>query len=365
MRLLILSHTFNPWTPHYAKYFTGCGDDTLLVSFSPEPVPGVKMEFIGVDPWDKHANKHIYLTRVPGLRRIIKRFKPDLIYAPFVASNGLTAVLAWGGPTVTSGRGGDVLEQAGRSGWRRLLREKLIRFVCDRCVKVHTVSQEIEDELLRLGVPAGKLFQIPVGIDTDLFVPAPEMPRRPATRLICVRKHEDIYDNMTVIEAMGRLKAAGRDFTAVVASTGTRLEAHQRRTEELGLSDRVRFTGEIPHEQVPELLRQADIYVSATLSDGTSSALLEAMSAGLLPVVSRIPANLPWVDHGRNGLLFDVRRPDVLAEMLVRAMDDRDLQARAFDVNRRCVREKADQRTNMERLRAELEQAVSSHGGVT
>lgn len=359
MRLLMLSHTVNPWTPHYARYFTARGDQTLVVSFSPEPIEGVEMEFIGIDPWDKHANKHVYVTRVPRLRRIIKRFRPDLVYAPFVASNGVSAVLAWKGPTVTSGRGGDVLEQECRTGWRRRLREKLIRFVCDRCVMVHTVSQEIEDELLRLGVPAAKMFQLPVGVDTGRFRPAPDMPREPATRLICTRKHEEIYDNTTVIEAFARLRAAGRQFTGIIASDGTLLARHKRRVEELGLADRVRFTGELPHEQVPGLLQKADIYISATLSDGTSSALLEAMSAGLLPVVSRIPANTPWVEHGRTGLMFDPQRPDVLAELLGRAIDDRVLRRRAFEENRRLVCEKADQRRNMERLGEKLDQAAS------
>ncbi len=363
VRLLIVSHSVNPWTPHYARYFAARGDKTLVVSFSPEPIEGVDMEFIGVEPWDKHANKHLYVTRVPRLRRIIRCFRPDLVYAPFIASNGLTAVLAWKGPTVTSGRGGDVLEQERRVGWRRGMREKLIRFVCDRCVMIHTVSQEIEDELLRLGVHASKIFQIPVGIDSQRFTPAADMPRHPATRLICVRKHEGIYDNITVIEALGRLKAAGREFTGVMASTGTLWAAHKRRAEELGLLDRVRFTGEVPHERVPELLRQADIYISATLSDGTSSALLEAMSVGLLPVISRIPANTPWVEHGVTGLLFDTQRPDMLAELLDRAIEDQELQRRAFEGNRRLVCERADQNANMKRLADKLESAAMGEGG--
>jgi len=358
MRLLMLSHSVNPWTPHYARYFTARGDKTLVVSFSPEPIEGVDMEFIGIDPWNKHANKHVYLTRVPRLRRIIKRFRPDLVYAPFVASNGISAVLAWSGPTVTSGRGGDVLEQENRTGWRRRMREKLIRFVCDRCLMVHAVSQEIEDELLRLGVPAAKMFQLPVGVDTGKFQPAPDMPRQPATRLICTRKHEEIYDNITVIEAFARLKAAGREFTGVIASTGTLLAAHKKRVEELGMAGQVCFTGELPHGQVPDLLRGADIYISATLSDGTSSALLEAMSAGLMPIVSRIPANTPWIEHGRTGLLFDTQDVDMLAKMLERAMDDQELRQRAFEVNRRLVCEKADQRRNMERLGEKLDQAA-------
>lgn len=361
MRLLLLSHTVNPWTPHYARFFQSRGDQVLVVSFSSQPIDGVDMEFIGIDPWDKYANKHVYLTRVPRLRRIIKRFRPDVVYAPFVVSNGLSAVLAWNGPTVTSGRGGDVLEQIGRVGWRRRLREHLVRFVCRRCVVVHSVSAEITAHLRRLGVPESKLVEIPVGVDTSLFVPAPDMPRPQALRLICPRKHEPVYDNMTVVEALGRLKASGRTFECVIASEGSLLAVHKARVHELGLDDRVSFPGEVPHAKVPAMLQEADIYVSATLSDGTSSALLEAMAVGLMPVVSRIPANEPWIEHGRTGLLFEPGRPASLAEMLERAMDDGDLRRRAFEANVPRVREGGDQHRNMQQLAEVLERVVAEH----
>ena len=360
MRILLLSHSTNPWTPHYARYFVARGDQILVVSYTPNPIEGVEMEFIGVDPWDKYANKHIYLTRVPRLRGIIKRFKPDVVYAPFITSNGLSAVLAWKGPIVTAGRGGDVLEQEGRTGWRRRLREKLIQFVCRRCVIVHSVSKEIDDELLRLGVPSSKLVQIPVGVDSAKFQPDPAMPRSPATRLICTRKHEPIYDNITVIEALVRLKAAGHDFTCIMASEGTLLDMHKAKVQRVGLSDRVTFTGELPHEQLPALLRQADIYISASLSDGTSSALLEAMAAGLTPVVSRIPANLPWIEHGRTGLLFEPQRADILADQLIKAMGDAELRRNAFQENRRRIEDGGDQRRNMQRLAEVLDRVAAT-----
>jgi glycosyltransferase involved in cell wall biosynthesis len=147
-------------------------------------------------------------------------------------------------------------------------------------VVVHSVSAEITAHLRRLGVPEAKLVEIPVGVDTSLFSPAPDMPRSQALRLICPRKHEPVYDNMTVVEALGRLKAAGRTFECVIASEGSLLAVHKARVRELGLGDRVSFPGEVPHAKVPAMLREADIYISATLSDGTSSALLEAMAVG-------------------------------------------------------------------------------------
>jgi glycosyltransferase involved in cell wall biosynthesis len=359
MRILLLSHTYNPWTKHYARFFRDRGDDPLVVSFTAGGIDDIAVEFIGVDPWDKYANKYIYFTRVPRLRKIIKRFAPELIYAPFVASNGLSAVLAWNGPIVTSARGGDVLDQIGRTGLRKVLREMLVKFVCKRCVMVHSVSREIEEELIRLGVPKSKLFMIPVGVDSLKFRPAPDMPRATAIRLICTRKHEPIYDNITIVEALAMLKAARRRFHCTFASEGISLDALKKRANSLGLDDCLSYTGEVPHERMPSLLREADIYISASLSDGTSSALLEALASGLFPVVSRIAANVPWIEHGRTGLFFEPRQAVQLAEALARAIDDHELRRAAFELNRRRVEVDGDMSGNMARLAEVLERVAS------
>jgi glycosyltransferase involved in cell wall biosynthesis len=44
-----------------------------------------------------------------------------------------------------------------------------------------------------------------------------------------------------------------------------------------------------------ELYREHEVYVSMSRSDSTSQSLLEAMAAGLLPIVSDIPGNRPWI----------------------------------------------------------------------
>jgi glycosyltransferase involved in cell wall biosynthesis len=365
MRLLIVSQTNLYWTPLYARYFRDRGDTVRVVSMAPEPIDGIDVEFIGVEPFDKFKNKRLFITRVPRIRRIIRRFRPDLVFAPYIVSNGLSAALAWSGPLVVSAMGGDVLEQAGRTGWRQRLRERAIRYVGRRADLVHCVAQAIQDELVRMGVPASKLVQFPIGVDLDLFYPDTTMPRPAPTQLICTRKHEPIYDNQTIVAALARLKAAGRDFHCTFVDDGYLLEARRAQAQTLGVLDRATFTGHIPYADVPRLLRAADIYVSASLSDGASSALMEAMATGLLPVVSRIDANTPWIDDGQTGLMFDCGRADQLAEALMRAMDDVALRNRAFTQNRERVEKDGNLEHNNEHLAEAFEQVVSAHRPAT
>ncbi|UCD28278.1 MAG: glycosyltransferase family 4 protein, partial [Planctomycetota bacterium] len=288
--------------------------------------------------------------------------KPDIVFAPYLVSNGLTAALSWKGPLVVSAVGGDVDDYMNRKGLRRILREETIRFICRRADIVNTVSQHLDDILIRIGVPAEKLLQIPYGVDLDTFHPAPEMPRSEATRLICTRKHERLYDIPTVIDALAKLKSTGRKFHCTITCGGTRWEENKTRAKAAGLQEEeVTFTGNLPHQEIPGLLRQADIYIASTYFDGTSVALLEAMASGLLPVVTRINANIPWIEEGKTGLLFEPGEVDQLAEALAKAMDDTEMRKNIFEENRLRVDRDANMKRNHDRLYQAFEEIVAKH----
>lgn len=359
MRILLVSHTASTWTPYFARYFALRGWTVKVVSFSPEPIDGVDVAFVGVSPFDKTKNKHVYVTRVTLVRRIAKQFRPDVTFAPYLSSNGLTAALAGLSPLVTAAVGSDVMNNAERRGIRLFLRRRSISFVCRRSQLINTVSQELTDELVNLGVPASKIIQLPFGADTEAFRPAPGMPREVARQFICTRRHERIYDNETIIRGLARLRSAGLEFRCTFVGDGSLSESLRRHAESLGLGDCVSFVGVRPHGELPELLRHADLYISASLRDGTSVSLLEAMAAGLVPVVSRIAANLPWVRHGENGLLFDCGDADSLARCLEQAMLDTSLRRRALEMNRNRVEREGSMKSHLERMAESMEQIAS------
>jgi len=345
--------------PNFSHFFISHGDKLLIATFSPETIEGVDTEFIGVKRYDRLHNKRIFFTRVPRIRRIIRRFKPDIVFAIYLASNGLSAALSWNGPLVVSAVGSDVLDRNQRTGLRKYFREGIIKFVARRADIINTVSQELDDELCRLGVPKSKLLQIPFGVDMNMFYPAEDVPRETATQLICTRAHKPIYDIAVVIDALALLKSSGRKFHCIFTSDGPLLEDNKRYAEKAGLRDCVTFTGVLEHDKLLELLHKSDIYISASLGDGTSVSLLEAMAIGILPVISRIRANEPWIEHGRTGLLFEVSRPESLAQCLQKAMDDKQLRQQAFDKNIPRVERDCNMQNNMQSLVDAFERLIS------
>ncbi len=66
----------------------------------------------------------------------------------------------------------------------------------------------------------------------------------------------------------------------------------------------IRYWGEIPHSEMGEIYRHADVVLNTSLSEGQSSAILEAMSLGIPVLVSNITGNRDIVLHGETGFLY-------------------------------------------------------------
>lgn len=83
----------------------------------------------------------------------------------------------------------------------------------------------------------------------------------------------------------------------------------------LNVQDRVFFLG--LRRDVPELLRTLDIFLMTSFSEGTSLAILEAMATGLPVVASDVGGNKNLINHGENGLLFQVDNFSQLQNLLL------------------------------------------------
>jgi len=350
MRIALVAHSNAPWTHHYAQSFVAGGHHVCVVSYHPVAVAGVRTIFMG-GAGREPIPKHRYLTSVPALRTALRGYAPDVVLATYLTSNGLAAALAWRGPLVVSARGGDVLEQAGGTRLPAWLKARLLRFVCRRAAVVHVVSDEIAEALLALGVLPSRIVGFPVGVDVEHFRPIESTrPSSESLRIICTRAHDAVYHNDVVVEAFARLRSAGRDVRLDFVGDGPLLEARRRQVDRLGLSSLVTFVPRVPNEGMPELLRAADIYVSASSSDGTSASLLEGLATGLPPVVSRIRANEPWVHDGENGFLFNVGDSEDLSRVMTLACDRDDVRERARTENPALVRAHANMTTNNARM---------------
>jgi len=168
--------------------------------------------------------------------------------------------------------------------------------------------------------------------------------------VISTRHHEPIYNLECLIQAIPRVAKEIPTARFLILGKGGLTQKLKDSVAALGVGSSVKFVGQVPFAEIPKLLRMADIYVSTSLSDGTSASLIEAMTCEIPVIVADIPGNREWIKDGFNGLLFPIKDSEALAERMTRLLKDKNLgkslAAKAYET----VIEKADWQRNSKLL---------------
>ena len=114
---------------------------------------------------------------------------------------------------------------------------------------------------------------------------------------------------------------------------------------------RIKFTGCLKRNEVKQAMLCSDLYVSTSLTDGSSVTLLEAMACNMPVLVSDIPGNREWVQSGVNGFLFPAKDTDALKENIFQlsSLKEEEL-VRLGSAGRRKVEEKGNWETNRSKI---------------
>lgn len=194
-----------------------------------------------------------------------------------------------------------------------------------------------------------RVAELYVGVDTEKWQIARN---KRHGKIVCTRWFEPIYDNTTIIRGFVEEGCATDGMSLVFTSSGS--ELGECRDLAIRLAGRgpqeVEFLGGVDRDRLQDELQSAECFVSMSLSDGTSTALLEAMACGCFPVLSDIKANREWLDHGCDMELVKVGDAGGLAEALRRVHSDPDRRRGAAVRNREIVERAASSPRNMTRL---------------
>ena len=271
------------------------------------------------------------------------RNRCNLIHVHWAIPTGLIGV--WVGalirkPLVVTIHGSDLRMALEKSSFVR----RLFIYVCKKANHLNCVSEVQKKELERLGIPAKKISTIPMGIDAAFLETGKnrevESKNRPIT-ILSNRNLLPIYNVSLLIRAIPIILKDEPETKFRIAGDGSERKALEREVKSLNINSSVEFLGRVPHEEMPNLLSQADIYVSTSLHDGTSVSLLEAMGSGVFPVVTDIPANREWITNGENGFLVPADEAESLASKIIDAIRNRELAEKSREENRLIVQQKA------------------------
>jgi glycosyltransferase involved in cell wall biosynthesis len=296
-----------------------------------------------------------YTVAIPLVRRIVRRFEPDLINAHFLPNYGFIAAACGFEPWVLSTWGSDVMILPDRS----LLHMYRTRKVIERATAITSDADVMTRRLVELGARPERVTTFPMGVDRTVFRPFSRGEGSVTLRIVTNRKLKPVYNIETILSAFPAVIRNEPEAMLTVAGDGELSSALRATAARLVPGDSIRFVGQIAHSELPGLLGRHEIYVSMSLSDTTSVSLLEAMACGLFPVVSDIPANRAWIEHNHNGILVSPRDADGLSTAIVGAWRDPELRRSAAAHNARIIEQRADWHDNMNVLNQLFDRILS------
>ena len=127
------------------------------------------------------------------------------------------------------------------------------------------------------------------------------------------------------VDAMKRLKDAGKNVRWYVLGEGDQRKKLQEQIDVLGLTEDFILYGAVNNPY--PFMKQADIYVHASRFEGKSIAIQEAQILGKPMVVSDCSGNREQVCHGKDGLMCGLT-PDSLAENIMLLLEDEALRGK-------------------------------------
>jgi glycosyltransferase involved in cell wall biosynthesis len=208
---------------------------------------------------------------------------------------------------------------------------------------VTVASRALQTQVWGFGVPPARVIYLPNGPDT-LFRERKAVGEErqeeiraqlgvgDAALVIYVGHIPRGNDLDIAIEALPRVAAEVGDVRLVIVGEGDGRPALEERVRELGLDERITFTGLVDHADIPAYLAAADVAIHPyrdTLINRAKCAakVIGYMAMGKAVVTGRVGMNREYIVHGESGLLTKPGDVGDFAAAMVRVLADRDLAA--------------------------------------
>ena len=199
-----------------------------------------------------------------------------------------------------------------------------------RLPDVVVVLSQAERERWRALAPTQLVETLPNGIDCQPYQrynrSSPD--RDTPLRLIYIGRLAPGKGLLESIEALRLARTRGVAARLVIAGGGAEEPRLRQYVRDCGLNRDVTFVGPAYGDLKTRLLSQADVLLLPSYSEGLPYALLEAMAAGVVPVVTPVGAIPDVVAEGEHGLIVPPRDAGAIAAAIEKLADDRIAVAR-------------------------------------
>jgi glycosyltransferase involved in cell wall biosynthesis len=323
----------------------------------------------------RHQDSSSPFRHVGGIRRLVRlvrTLRPDIVHAYLPVPNVYCAAAK----TLSGHDLQLIVSKRALSDYKNgrpllALAERWANRVADRIL---VNSRAVADDIVRREkAPRGKIRLVYNGVDVGRFARSSEgggfrdrcgIPTgvpliASIANLRSVKGLKDLVDTAArVLESYPEAR-----FTVIGRDDGEG-ESLRKQVEALGIAHAVTFPG--ARDDIPRVLKEVDILVQPSLSEGFSNVVLEGMAAGRAIVATNVGGNPEAIQDEVNGLLVEPRSPGKLAEAILKLLQSPDLAQRLGKAAQERVRSHFSMETmvsSMERLYDEVLASRSRHGG--
>ena len=291
---------------------------------------------------------------------MIYKIQPDVIHTGPIQDVAPIAIRSGYQPIVTMSWGSDLLLHAEKSWVNKLSTRRVLKRSKVLIADCQAVIQKAE----AFGFPKERTVKFPWGVDLDHFslgnnaALRKELDWEDSFIILSNRSWEPIYGVENVITSFYLARQKCPDLKLLLLGDGSLRNKISALITRYNLADHVHLTGRISYQELPAYYRAADLYVSASRSDGSSVSLLEAMACGVPVLVSDIPGNREWVTGHENGWLFNQNDVKGLADAMINAGESRYKFKSMVDMSRKIVETRANWNENYKKLNIAYQMAL-------
>lgn len=268
------------------------------------------------------------------LQEVAEQIKPDVLHAHSPALNAIAALRVGkklGIPVVYEIRAfwEDAAVDHGTStewGLRYRLTRAMETYAIRKVNAVTTICEGLRSDIIQRGISSDKVTVIPNAVNIEDFTVgeiaevnlAKELDLEDKVVLGFIGSFY-AYEGLNVlIKALPTMLQSNADIRLLLVGGGPQDQALKDQAQQLGVADKIRFTGRVPHDQVQRYYNLVDVLVYPRLRMRLTDLVtplkpLEAMAQGRLLVASDVGGHGELIEDGKTGVLFKADDPQDLA----------------------------------------------------
>ena len=269
------------------------------------------------------------------LAELMQAIKPDILHAHSPALNAIPALRVarrFGIPVVYEVRAfwEDAAVDHGTSrewGLRYRLTRSLENYALRHVDAITTICEGLRNDMIGRGIAAEKITSIPNAVDIKQFTSMRTIDESLKAQLGLA--HKQVigfigsfygYEGLDVLlRALPLMLPSHPDLRVLLVGGGPQDQALRQLASQLGIEDKVIFTGRVPHDQVQHYYNLIDVLVYPRLSMRLTELVtplkpLEAMAQGRILAASDVGGHRELICDNHNGVLFKSGDPSSLAE---------------------------------------------------